>query len=141
MEKNKTTIKQNNPRRAIRKLIKRKKKIKKETQKNNTRKRKRLIGIMKMIDEEIEKERKVQFGNKIGKIVGQLRSSKGINGPNMWDSLKKIKRRKAEPAAAIKDKEGKIIEDPENIRDRYLEHFSELLTPVEASSEEERKQE
>ena len=50
-------------------------------------------------------------------------------------------KRKAEPAAAIKDKEGNIIEEPEKIKSRYLEHFSELLTPVEATCEEEKRQE
>ena len=141
VERNKTVVRKSNPRKGIRELIKRKKQIKKATKKCSDNKRKRLIGMIKLIDADIEKERKEQFGNKIGKVVGQLRSSKGINGPNMWEVLKKVRRRKAEPPAAIKDKEGNILEDPEKIKNRYLEHFRELLAPVEAESEEGKKQE
>ena len=57
------------------------------------------------------------------KVVDKLRSSKGINGLYMWDVLRTVKKKKEEPTVAIKDKEGKLLEDPENIKQRYLEYF------------------
>ncbi len=59
----------------------------------------------------------------------------------MWDVLKKLKRRKGEPPTAIKDKEGNVLEDPESIKSRYLEHFREVLKPPTAEDEEEQMQE
>ena len=70
-----------------------------------------LIRRVKQIDEQITEENNKQFQNKIEKVVGQLRSEKGINGPKMWEVLKRVKRKKTEPPTAIKDKEGKILEE------------------------------
>jgi hypothetical protein len=60
----------------------------------------------------------------------------------MWEVLRRLKKKKDTPASAIKDKEGKkVLEEPEEIKGRYLEHFEELLKPVKASDEIERRQE
>jgi hypothetical protein len=141
IERNKVQVKANNPRRNIRLLIKKKKSLKKKAKNSNHQKRITIKAALKDIEQEIEKERKEQFGNKISKVVDKLRSSKGINGPNMWDVLRKVKKRKEEPAVSIKSKEGQVLEDPEEIKQRYLEYFGELLKPVEARNEEEREQE
>ena len=89
----------------------------------NNSKRRIIVARIKLLDEQIDKERRMQFQNKIGKVVDRLRSEKGINGPNMWNVVSKLKRRKPSPPTAIKDKNGKILEDPEQIKTRYLEHF------------------
>ena len=89
----------------------------------------------------ITEENNNQFKNKIEKVVGELRSEKGINGPNMWEVLKRVKRKKTEPPTAIKDKEGNILEETSDIKDRYLEHFKDILQPPVACDEEEHAQE
>ena len=141
MEENKTTVKNQNPRKAIRNLIKKKKELKKEAKYCNKRKRKSMIDAIRQVDTEIEGERKYQFGNKINKVVDKLRTGKGINGPNMWEVLKKLKKKKEEPAAAIKDEKGHILEEPEAIKNRYLEYFEKLLQPVQAEDEDGKRQE
>lgn len=101
----------------------------------------RKSNILSNPDVDIENEAKSQFRNKINKVVEKLRSNKGINGPNMWEVLKKLKRKKEEPASAIKDQEGKILEEPEAIKTRYLEYFGDLLEPPKAKDEIEQRQE
>ena len=104
-------------------------------------KRAEMVGRIKFIDQEIESEKQMQFTDKIGKVVNKLRSTKGINGPGMWEVVNQLKRKKSTPPSAIKDKKGKILEDPQEIKERYLEHFVELLKPPDASTEEEKRQE
>ena len=138
-EKYSTTMKKKNPRRNIKELIKTKRRLKDLAKK--TKNRKKNIFKMKMIDEKIQVEQAKQYKNKIETVVESLRSKKGINGPNMWKVVKSLKRKKDEPPTAIKSKEGKILEDPESIKERYLEHFKEILKPAEAITEEEKEQE
>ena len=89
----------------------------------------------------IVKEEQKQKKDKIGTIVNSLQSKNGLNIPNMWDIVKKIKGRKVEPRTAIKAKDGTIIEDPELIKERYLEHFIDILKNKEAVTEKQVKQE
>ena len=138
-ERNSTTVKQRNPRKKIKELVRTKRRLKELAKKSSSRTN--CIQKIKMVNEKIEEERGMQFKNKIDKVVERLRSKHGINGPNMWKVVQSVKRKKDEPATAIKDKEGNILEEPEKIKERYLEHFSEILKPVEAVSEEEKLQE
>ena len=140
-ENNTTIIKQKNPRRNIRRLIKIKKHLKKDLAKLSKAKRKEVVGRIKVVDEEIEAERQSQFKNKISKVVEKLRSSKGINCPGMWEVMKQLNKKKATPPSAIKSKDGQILEDADLINERYLEHFVELLKPPEATTEQEKTQE
>ena len=80
-----------------------------------------LLLNLKTVNESIERERNEQFNNKISKVVHKIKCKKGINGPNMWEVLKAIRKRKPETATAIKSKEGVILEDPVEIKDRYME--------------------
>ena len=141
VEDNKSIVKSFNPRKTIRILIKRKKMLKKKAKKSNKNDRAKVVAQIKEVEKEITQERNEQFRNKINKVVAKLQSSNGINGPNMWEVLKKVKRKKEEPAVAIKSKEGKILEEPEDIKTRYLEHFGDLLKQPEPNNEEERRQE
>ena len=104
--------------------------LKKDAKRSDLETRKDILGAIDQVKEAIEKEKREQFEKKISKVVDKLRSDKGINGPNMWEVLKKVKRRKEEPAVSIKDKEGKLLEEPNDVKQRYLEYFGELLQPV-----------
>ena len=83
----------------------------------------------------------MQYKNKITKVVEDLRSKKGINGPNVWEVLKKVRRKKNNPPTAIRDKKGNLLEEEDEIKDRYIEHFSDILKPAEARDAEEKSQE
>ena len=140
-EENQTKVKKNNKRKSIKLLIKARKDLRKQCKHAEATERYKLVARMKMLNEEIERENHNQFRMKIDKVVARLQGRNGINIGNMWQVAKKIKRKKEEPPTAIKSKEGKVLEDPELIKDRYLEHFAEILKNVPAETEEERKQE
>ena len=94
-----------------------------------------------IINEKLERERRYQFRNKVDKVVQKLRSKSGVNGPQLWEVVKKVKRKKVEPPTAIKSKDGLLLETPNEIQDRYIEHFKDILQPVKSVLEEERAQE
>ena len=81
--KNTSIVKRKNPRKNIRRLIKIKRFLKKDIKRMNVVRRKEQVGRIKLIDEQIEEEKKVQFKKKIGKVVDKLRSTKGIIGPDV----------------------------------------------------------
>ena len=141
MKSNETVVKAKNPRKQIKELIRQKKELKRKMKRSSKKEREILIRRVKQIDEQITEENNNQFQNKIEKVVGELRSEKGINGPNMWEVLKRVKRKIAEPPTAIKDEEGKILEETEAIKSRYLEHFEDILQPPVAAGKEEQDQE
>ena len=145
VDENKTEVKKKNPRKSIRILIKAKKEIKKKIKMKRENLSKadkfRMIARMKMLDNEIKEESFRQNKQKLDKVVSRLRGRNGVNIPSMWDIVKRIKRKNEEPPTAIKSKEGEIIEDPEKIRERYLEHFGDILKNVPAETEAEKAQE
>ena len=53
----------------------------------------------------------------------------------MWEVVKSLKRKQADPPTAIKNKDGVILEDPKQIRNRYLEHFTDLLRQTKSTTE------
>ena len=142
VEKNSTKVRKHNKRKNIRELIKAKRNLRKESKEATKDERYKIVTKIKIIDEEIKKEDQKQYLGKIDKVVTRLKGKNGINIPNMWEVVKKIKGRKEEPQTAIKSKDGKMtIEDPEEIKDRYLEHFSDILQNKQAETEKEKKQE
>ena len=59
----------------------------------------------------------------------------------MWEVVKNIKRTVKEPATAIKDKDGNLLEEPQQIKERYKEHFTDILQPPKATDDKEKQQE
>ena len=105
VRKNSTSLKKRNPRKSIKLLIKAKKNLKKEI-KNSTIKRYDLISRIKRIDEQIKKERDTQFHYKVNKIVDKLKIKNGINGPNMWEVLKSVRKKRVNLQQLSKAKMG-----------------------------------
>ncbi len=141
IRRNTTTLKRKNPRKPIKVLIKEKKKMKDVLKKMNKDGREAMIGKIKMIDQQISIENQTQYRNKMDKVVKELQGKSGVKGPNVWKVLEKVRRRNIEPPTAIKDKDGNLLEDASKIKERYLEHFLDILQPPKAESEEELKQE
>ena len=71
---------------------------------------------IKVIDEQILRENRQQFKNKISKVIDKLRSKNGVNGPNMWEVVRRLKKKKSDYPTAIKDKDGTILEDKEKLK-------------------------
>ena len=141
VERNSTEVKKQNKRKTIRLLIKAKKNLKAEVKKAPSKDRFNLVGRIKVLDEQIKKEDQRQFTCKINKVVERLRGKNGLNVPNMWEIVKRIKKKKEEPITAIKSKDGVVVEDQEGIKARYLEHFIEILKIKPATTEKEKDQE
>ena len=140
-ESYKIEIKKKNPRKSIKDLVKRKKEIKEKMKKVSKEERQTLIAKRKEIDEKIKDENRKQFENKIKKVVEKLRCERGVNGANVWEVLKRLRRKNTDPPTAIKDKKGNLLEGKEEIKNRYVEHFQEILKPPEARDIEEKMQE
>ena len=47
----------------------------------------------------------------------------------VWQQIKTLAGKKSRKSTAVKDKSGKLIADPSAQRERWGEHFSELLNP------------
>ena len=137
IEKNKTVVKRRNKNKTIRKLMRARRSVKKQI-KTSTGQKEKMIRRMKLINEHIKEEDNNQYRRKINKVVNKLRARGGINGANTWEVLNQLKGRKVEKATAVRSKNGKVLEDPEEIRERQREHFQELLQIKTASSEEEK---
>ena len=138
---NTTIIKNKNPRRVIRQLVKQKRILKKKMKQVNRSQRKILVTAVKTIEERLNQENNKQFETKINKVVEKLKCEKGIHGPSVWEVMRKVKQKKNDPPTAVLDNEGNIIEEAEAIKDRYLEHFTSILKPPAAENEEESSQE
>ncbi len=141
VERNTSTVKKKNPRRVIRELIRRKRDLKKVMHGVCSKERSPFIQRLKILNERIITERRMQFNNKINKVVHKLKCKKGINGPNMWEVIKHIRGRRDQVATAILSKDGEVLEEAEKIRSRYLEHFKEILAPTVAVTDQEKNQE
>ena len=141
IERNSTLPKKRNKRKDLKMLIKAKRNLKREAKLASTEERYRIIGRIKMVDKAIKKEDQKQHKNKIEKVVNKLKSKNGLNIPNMWEIVKKMRKKKEEPRTAVKSKEGVILEEPEQIKARYLEHFSEILKNKPAITDKQKKQE
>ena len=136
-ERHKTVVKKKNPRKTIKLLIREKKALKQKMRKQNKEERANSIKRVKEISQAIIEESNSQFKNKIKKVVEELRSENGINGPNVWEVLKRVKRKTSSNRTAIKDKDGLLLEDTEAIKSRYQEHFVDILQPPKATTLEE----
>ena len=141
VNKNTTCTKKINKRKSIKLLIRTKRHLKDEAKQAPPAERYKIVGKIKLIEERIIKEDQKQHQNKLERVVEKLKHKNGLNVPNMWEIVKKVKRKKEEPITAVKSKDGKMIEEPENIKARYLEHFVEILQNKPAETEMQKEQE
>ena len=138
MEKNKIKIKKRNQNKTIRQLMRTRRSVKRQISTTRCKERKDLlIQRIRLINEHIKEEESHQYKRKIDKVVSKLKAKGGINGANTWEVLNQVKGRREEKATAVTSKEGKIIEEPEEIMKRQKEYFLDLLTLKKCQSEEE----
>ena len=119
MEKNKIKIKKRNQNKTIRQLMRTRRSVKRQISTTRCKERKDLlIQRIRLINEHIKEEESHQYKRKIDKVVSKLKAKGGINGANTWEVLNQVKGRREEKATAVTSKEGKIIEEPEEIMNR-----------------------
>ena len=91
------------------------------------------------INEEIRKEENNnQFYDNLSKTAAKLKGKNWVNMTNMWELIRKLKQRSNEPQTAIKSKYGYLIEEAEEIKQRYHEQFKNILATKPAVSEREK---
>ena len=91
---------------------------------------------IKLIDEHIDEEEKLNQANKVRKTLKWLRQNGGVNGPNIWKVRDSIKGKKEEIGAAIADESGKLLEEEDIILNRYKQYFQDFLTRQEPQDED-----
>ena len=124
---------------AVRILMKEKRKTKKERLAERDKKKRRLLLVKeRLIDEFIVKENKIEQGNKIKKVADDIKRKGGVKSGAFWDFKKKIDGPKTSARTAIKGKNGQIIEDIEAIKEEYKEFYKDILTVKSATTWEEK---
>ena len=88
----------------------------------------------KLIMQQIEDEEKKKHYTHLNKVIDEVKKAGGINSTTFWKVRKKLSARCDENAHAVKDKDGKTCEKPEDIKQVYTEWFKELLSTKEAES-------
>ncbi|KAI8477652.1 hypothetical protein Bbelb_446140 [Branchiostoma belcheri] len=67
-------------------------------------------------------------------VATELETAAG-NGKQreVWQKIRILSNKRSTKSSAVRDKSGKLISDPESQRERWAEHFSELLNPPQDS--------
>ncbi|XP_078700049.1 uncharacterized protein LOC144926882 [Branchiostoma floridae x Branchiostoma belcheri] len=78
----------------------------------------------------VKKSCKVDDNNWALRVATELEtaSSHG-NQREVWQKIRILANKKCKKSSAVRDKSGKLISDPDSQRERWAEHFSELLNP------------
>ena len=81
---------------------------------------KELKQLRNIINEQIEDEEHRKENARIIKTVDTIKKGGGLNSNIFWEVMKKLKGREEESAHAIMNKEGKLCEKPEEIKNVYV---------------------
>ena len=93
--------------------------------------------IQRLIDEqEQEKEQK-----RIERIVEEIKKGGGVNRNCFWEVRRKLTGKRDETAHAMVNKEGKLCENPEEIKKIHEDWFKDLLTTKKGETEMEKQAE
>ena len=96
----------------------------------------------RIIIEQIEEEEKKHQYSRVNKVVDDVKRAGGINSSTFWEVRKKLCNIADEPAHAIKNRDGELCDEPEEIKKVYAEWYQELLktrtgeTEIEKQAEE-----
>ena len=141
--KHSTVLKKVNKTKVTRRLLKARRKIKKQLSSSTTAvyDKTQMITRIKLINEYIKEEENKQYQRKMKKVVDKLKSKGGINGVNTWELMKQMKGKKQEKPTSVWAKDGEVLETEDQIIERHKEHYFELLQTKEAVMEEEMENE
>lgn len=124
---------------VTRRLMKIKRKIKKVKHRNKIDRKRKLLELQeKLIDEYMQQERERERGNQVKRIAEEIKQKGGVTSAAFWDFKKKIDGQKQNALTAIKNSEGKIIEDKEGIKKEYQQFYENLFQEEEPTSTEEK---
>ena len=92
-----------------------------------------------MIQQHIIKAKKIEAGERVKTIAKEIMNKGIFNRTAYWDFMKGIPKKRIVKGTAVNDKDGKRIDDPTKIKERYEEYFKELLAVKKATNEDERR--
>ena len=131
----KKKVKRMRPWKVSRKLLTMKKNITRELKEEMDREQVTILKQRrKIINEQIEEEEHRHQYQRICTIVDDIRQGGGINSNAFWKVREKLTRKQDETAHGIQDKEGRMCENPEEIKKVYSEWYKELLTTSKGQS-------
>ena len=120
-------------------LMKTKREIRKILAKNNVSKDEESILKIRdrLINESLNKQTKESLRKKISRVAQEISQSKGINRTAFWEFRDKIKKKTKECKTTMKDKDGRMEEDSEKIKEIFENFYLDLFRTGKARSHEE----
>ena len=87
-----------------------------------------------MIMKQIEEEESKKHAAYLSKVIEEVKKDGGVNGTTFWKVRNRLTKKSNENAHIVMNKDGKKCEEPEEIKEAYIEFYKELLTTKEATS-------
>ena len=91
--------------------------------------------------EQIEEEEHKQRYQRIKNTVEDIKRGGGIHSNSFWKMRDKLIKKQDETAHMIQDEEGRMCENPEDIRKVHADWYKQLLTTCDGVTEEEKEAE
>ena len=125
---------------TIRKLRKRKQMLKKISRQLEEKEDQNIMNERrKLITEFINEIKEKQAETKVIEVAEKIRKDGGFDANAFWKHSEIMRGRKKELATAMKDENGRIKEDPEEIKEIYRNYFEKLLQDREPEGEDEKE--
>ena len=110
---------------TMRKLLKKKRKLRGELKSGKDEEK---YSELTKIKEKIVREEEESYFRKLKKTCEEIRIEGKFSSGGFWKLIKRMKNKKSENPHAVRNKEGEMLTDKEQIIKRYGEYFEELLT-------------
>ena len=124
----------------INKLRKQKKKIKRQMRKNKEKEENRILKMhVKLLNKHIGTREREEKGKNQKKIIEEISKHGGIKNGGFWNVRKKLEPKKIEPVCTIKNSEGKMIKEENEIKREYQNFYQNLLKVKKTESSIEEK--
>ena len=116
--------------------MKKRKELGEHMRKESTDKEKAVNRLRKkLIDGHIINIMKEGTKRKAAKIAHDIKKESGFDGGAFWEYKRRQQGKKEEARMSMKDKDGNIIEKPDDIKEVYKEFYEELLSEKEIDKE------
>ena len=93
----------------------------------------------KLIDRHIDNFRAQSNADRTECLARKIKCESGFDGNIFWEYMRKIKGRKVEAPTAMKNEDGKLTEDPDEILQIYKNFYNKLLSEKPCKTDEGRK--
>ena len=122
-------------------LRKAKRKERQKLRSNMSTEEQRLITMkIRLINSHIVEHVKGQRSKRISRTIEEIINEGGVNSTRFWDFVSKMKpnNQREQEQIAMENERGELIENAEEIKNLYKNHYLKLLTTKVANTEEER---